>query len=101
MSRNGRRVPGTASPSCPVGPDVERQELRVAPLQACGDEGPVRVDGKVDESALGEKEVVRISAAVLGDGVVGVLAGVGGLQLSGSNGQPVDHKCHVHRNTWI
>src|ERR1017187_6507636 len=67
---NGSWVPRSARPSCPAGPDVERQELGVGSLEPCGDEGPVWVDGEVHERALGEEKIVRVPVAVLDNGVV-------------------------------
>src|SRR5260370_1221335 len=61
-----------------------------------GDEGAIRIDSEVDEGAPGEEKIVRVPAAVLGHGVVGVLPGVRVLELGGGNGQPVDEERHVH-----
>ncbi len=76
---------------------VERQELRVGAFQTRGDERVIGIDGEVDESSLGEEQLVRVAAAVLSDGVVGVLARVRVLQLDRRHGQAIDEQRHVDR----
>src|ERR1019366_9068519 len=98
---NGPWVPRSTSPSWPVAPDVERQELGIGSLKPCGDEGPVGVDGEVYERPLGEEKIVRVPVAVLDNGVVSVLPGVRVLQLGSGDGQPVDEERHVHRQLRI
>jgi hypothetical protein len=61
---NGPGVCRPAGPSCPVGPDVERQELGIGPLEPRSDECPVRIHREMHERPLGEEKIVRIPPPV-------------------------------------